>query len=175
MMRAVNQEDMWKTLFQEQNEVLTFVADALSQPHASSPHILNKALTALEGSPFRDTFGQVCGIRAVVKAAIENNREPSNSGAEAESLGPERCGFSENSSLSVLPWPERAVYFLRKALRYSRRDTALLLGTSDDNIDRLLEFAEKRIALASRAASFPADVSVRSDRCIATGLRQALA
>jgi hypothetical protein len=37
----------------------------------------------------------------------------------------------------MLPWPERAVYLLREVLRYSRRDTALLLGMSDSNIDQL--------------------------------------
>jgi hypothetical protein len=73
----------------------------------------------------------------------------------------------------MLPWPERAVYFLREALRYSRRDTALLLGMSDANIDQLYLFAQKRICCSSNPsfAPFPDAVDlppeIRSGRCMA--------
>jgi DNA-directed RNA polymerase specialized sigma24 family protein len=46
----------------------------------------------------------------------------------------------------VLPWPERAVYFLRRVLHYSCQETALLLGMSHAQIDQFYKFAAKRIA-----------------------------
>jgi hypothetical protein len=52
-------------------------------------------------------------------------------------------------------WPERAVYFLREALRYSRRDTALLLGMSDANIDQLYLFGQKRVRYSSNPSFAP--------------------
>lgn len=45
------------------------------------------------------------------------------------------------------------MYFLREVLRYSRRNTALLLGMSDADIDQIYELARGRIG-QSRNTSF---------------------
>jgi hypothetical protein len=150
-----NQVDMWQTLFNEQRLALTVVAEMVLRCHVSPEQILSKALTALENSPLYENFGQVSATRAVVKAAIAHNREAANSSIESETLGPAKKEFPGTSHIGMLPWSERAVYFLRGVLGYSRRDTALLLGMSDANIDQLYKFAEKRIGCCN-------DISCRS-------------
>ena len=52
--------------------------------------------------------------------------------------------------IAVLPWPERAVYFLRGVLHYSCEETGLLLDLSEVQIDQLYKFAAKRIGYESK-------------------------
>jgi DNA-directed RNA polymerase specialized sigma24 family protein len=54
--------------------------------------------------------------------------------------------------IATLPWPERAVYFLRGVLHYSCEETGLLLDLSEVQIDQLYEFAAKRIGYESKTA-----------------------
>ena len=122
----------WRTLFDEQGAILAAVAEMLLRDRVLPWQILDQARAALEGSPFRDPFAQVSAIRAVAQAAIAHNRSSANSAIEAETLDPWRFPLIPN--VGMLPWPERAAYFLREVFRYSRQDTALLLGMSDANI-----------------------------------------
>jgi hypothetical protein len=149
----------WPTLFNEQRATLTTVAEMLLPNREASAQVLEQALTSLEGSPLRETFEKICAIRAVVKAAIAYKRKNANCASQTEAPVTPRHQFLRNPHLGMLPWPERAVYFLRVVLRYSRRDTALLLGMSDANIDQLHKFAERRIRYFSNASSQPPDVS----------------
>ena len=148
----------WPTLFNEQRATLTTVAEMLVPSRSASGQVLEQALMSLEGSPLRQTFGQICATRAVVKAAIAYKRKNADS-SEAEAPATPRHQFRHIPHVGMLPWPERAVYLLREVLRYSRRDTALLLGMSDANIDQLHKFAERRIRYFSNASSQPPDVS----------------
>jgi hypothetical protein len=50
----------------------------------------------------------------------------------------------------TLPWPERAVYFLRGILHYSCEETGLLLNLSDVKIDQLYKFAAKSIGTKAK-------------------------
>jgi hypothetical protein len=149
----------WPSLFNEQGATLTAVAEMLLPSRAASGQVLEQALTSLEGSPFRETFGQICAIRAVVKAAIAYKLKSANCASEAEAPVTPKHQFGRIPHVGILPWPERAVYFLREVLRYSRRDTALLLGMSDGNIDQLHKFAERRIRYLNNASSQLPDVS----------------
>jgi hypothetical protein len=149
----------WPTLFNEQRATLTTVAEMLLPNRVASAQVLEQALTSLEGSPLRETFGKICAIRAVVKAAIAYKLKNANCASQAEAPVTPRHQFRRIPHLGMLPWPERAVYSLRVVLRYSRRDTALLLGMSDANIDQLHKFAERRIRYFSNASSQPPDVS----------------
>jgi hypothetical protein len=54
------------------------------------------------------------------------------------------------SQIAMLPWPERAVYFLRGILHYSCEETGLLLDLSDVQIDQLYKFAAKLSATKAR-------------------------
>jgi hypothetical protein len=154
----------WRTVFDEQEATLTVVAEMLVPCRISPRKILDQALTALEGSPLRDAFGQISAIRAVVKAAIAYRLKASNSASEAEALLPQNYQFPRIPHIGMLPWPERAAYFLREVLGYSRRDTALLLSISDAKIDQLHKFAEKRIRYFSGASSPLPDASGSSQR-----------
>jgi hypothetical protein len=131
----------WAALFNEQRATLTAVVEMLLPSRVAPGQVLEQALTSLEGSPLRDTFGQICAIRAVVKAAIAYKLKGANCESEAEATFTTNHQFPRIQHVGMLPWPERAVYFLREVLRFSRRDTALLLGMSDANIAQLHKFA----------------------------------
>jgi hypothetical protein len=167
----------WRTLLEAQGATLTAVAEILSATRVSAEQILEEAIAALEGSPLHGELGQNSAIRAVVKASISYHRKTAGSAIKAEAYDDApKYRFPGIPPIGMLPWPERAVYFLREALRYSRRDTALLLGMSDANIDQLYIFAEKRIRYAGEAAaSLLPDASelsreVESNRARAAGL-----
>ena len=162
MTRAQHQakpSETWAALFNDQRAMLTTVAEMLLPSHVASGQVLEQALASLEGSPLRVSFGQICAIRAVVKAAIAYKLKNANCASEAEAPATLKRQLPRIPHVGMLPWPERAVYLLREVLRYSRRDTALLLGMSDANIDQLHKFAERRIRYFSNASSQLPDVS----------------
>ena len=136
--------ETWRTLFDENHSDLTIAAEMLLRCDSSPETIINKALAALEDSPYEDDSHDHA-IRAVVEAAIAHNRHTSNSLIKAEAPGPVKRGFPGSSQIGMLPWPERAVYFLHGVLHYSGHDTALLLGMSVAQIDQLYRYAAKRI------------------------------
>lgn len=166
----------WGALFQEQGETLSAIAEILSATRVSPEQILQEAIAALEGSPLHCDFGRTSAIRAVVKASISFHRRTADSAVKIVESDAPKYDFPGIPPVGLLPWPERAVFFLRAALRYSRRDTALLLGMSDANIDQLYTFAERRIRYAGAGcvSLFPdaSEISqeVKSDRATAAGL-----
>jgi hypothetical protein len=147
MTRETNREGMWTSLFEEQHSRLSEVAEVLLYRNVSPEHILEKALGDLESRPFPTAFGLVSATRAVVKATIAYNHSDTDSRVGVASSGQIINVHSGPLLLEALPWAERAVYFLRDVLRYSRRDTALLLGMSDDEVDQLNRFASKRLGV----------------------------
>jgi DNA-directed RNA polymerase specialized sigma24 family protein len=144
---STEQEEMWITFFDDNHADLAIVAETLLRCHLSPEIILRKALTGLEGSPREVTFGQA--IRAVVETTIEYNRETANSPLQAKAPSPAKLRVPEMSQIARLPWPERAVYFLRGVLHYSCEETGLLLNLSEVQIDQLYKFAAKRIGYES--------------------------
>ena len=67
---------------------------------------------------------------------------------------------SPRSDVEVAPHPaaeipeqERLVYFMRDILEYSTRDTSLLIGVTDAQVEKLLAFARKRIDLTEGPSS----------------------
>jgi len=141
----------------------------------SPEQILRTALTELEGRPFDEFFGCVSALRAVVKAAIAHNYtlidaetafSPSVSVNDGDLVAP---------LLEALPWPERSVYFLSALLHYSRRDTALLLGISDANVDQLISFAEKRIKSPVDAFALLQSPHSSPTRAVGAGRSKAMA
>ena len=124
--------------------------------------IITKALAAVEDSPYEDDFGHDHAIRAVVEAAIAHNRHSASSSIKVEASGSVKRAFPGSSQIGMLPWPERAVYFLRDVLHYSSHDTVLLLGMSDTHIDQLYRFAAKLHRLLENLA-FRGDKSQLAD------------
>lgn len=52
-----------------------------------------------------------------------------------------------------IPQQERLVYFMRDILEYSTRDTSLLLGKTDSQVESLLSIARKRIDMTEGPSS----------------------
>ena len=128
MTRETNKEGMWLSLFEVQHSRLSEIAEMLLYRSVSPEQILEEALAELEGRPFYTAFGLVSATRADVKAAIAYNQRDAGSRVGLASSEPVINVHTGPLPLEALPWAERAVYFLRDILRYSRRDTALLLG-----------------------------------------------
>ena len=110
--------------------------------------ILRKALSDLENSPCEVTFEQA--IHAVIDIAIEYDRETANSQLQPKTPHLVKLRVPGISQIATLPWPERAVYFLRGILHYSREEIGLLLNMNDVQIDQFYKFAAKRIGYGSK-------------------------
>jgi hypothetical protein len=136
--------ERWRQFFSEQHTVLAFAARTILR-QGQTESVLSQALETLEGSMPSENYWHAFAMRTVVKAAISRNLENSFSDKVVDISSYESREDFEALQMAGLPWAERAVYFLRKVLRYSRRDTALLMRMSDANVDQLLMFAEKRI------------------------------
>jgi hypothetical protein len=145
---STEQEEMWRTLFDDNHADLVLVAETLLRCPLSPERVLRKALSNLEGSPYEVTFGQA--IHAVVDRAIEYNREKANSPLQATAAPPVKLRVSGMLQIAMLPWPERAVYFLRGVLHYSCEETGLLLDLNEVQIDQLYKFAAKRFGYESK-------------------------
>ena len=142
------QEEMWRTFFDDNHADLVIVAETLLRSHLSPERVLRKALSDLESSPCEVTFGQA--IHAVIDTVIECNRETANSPLQATTPPPVKLRVPGMSQIATLPWPERAVYFLRGILHYSCEETGFLLSLSAIQIDQLYKFAAKRIGYESK-------------------------
>ena len=176
MTRKTNCEDLWQELFRERHVSLTAIAEALLYRRISTDQILNNALSTLLGHPFDEVFGPVSALRAVVKAVIAHTDEASKSQVNFASPVSIETGNLETLPIEASPWPERAVHILRKVLHYSRRDTALLLGLSDANVDQLYNIAEKRsISSLAKTPILPREVITNASRQTPTARSMAIA
>jgi hypothetical protein len=144
------QQEMWRTFFDDNHADLVLVAETLLRYPQSPERVLRKALSNLEGSPCEVTFGQA--ILAVIDTAIEYNRETANSPLQPTTPPPVKLRVPGMLQIAMLPWHERAVYFLRGVLHYSCQETGRLLDLSDVQIDQLYKFAAKRIGYESKTA-----------------------
>jgi hypothetical protein len=142
------QEEMWRTFFDDNHADLVIVAETLLRCDLSPERVLRKALSGLESSPCEVTFEQA--IQAVIDTAIECNRESHDSPFQARTSLPVKLRVPGMSQVATLPWPERAVYFLCGVLHYSCEETGLLLDLSDVQIGQLYKFAAKRIGYKSK-------------------------
>ena len=147
---STEQEEMWRTFFDDNHADLVLAAETLLRYPLSPERILRKALSNLEGSPCEVTFGHA--IRAVIDTAIEYNRETANSPLQPTTPPPAKLKIPGMLQIAMLPWHERAVYFLRGVLHYSCEETGLLLDLNDVQIDQLYKFAAKRIGYESKTA-----------------------
>ena len=147
---STEQEETWRTFFDDNHADLVIVAETLLRCHLSPERILRKALSGLESSPCEVSFEQA--IHAVLDAAMEYNRETAKSPFQTKTPPPVKLRVPGMSQIAMLPWPERAVYFLRGILHYSCEETGLLLDLSDVQIDQLYKFAAKRIGYESKTA-----------------------
>jgi DNA-directed RNA polymerase specialized sigma24 family protein len=145
---GTEQEEMWRTFFDDNHADLVIVAETLLRCPLSPERVLRKALSGLESSPCEVAFEQA--IQAVIDTAVEYNRETANSPFQAKTPPPVKLRVPGMSQIAMLPWPERAVYFLRGILHYSCQEISLILDLSDVQIDQLYKFAARRIGYESK-------------------------
>ena len=148
---STKQEEIWRTFFDDNHADLVIVAETLLRCQLSPDRVLRKALSGLESSPCEVSFEQA--IQAVIDTAIGCNRETTNLPFQAKTPPPVKLRVPGMSQIAMLPWPERAVYFLREILHYSCEETSLLLDLSDVQIDQLYKFAGKRIGYENKTTS----------------------
>jgi hypothetical protein len=75
--------------------------------------------------------------REVSEAAISHNQASVGIQVERSNCGNQIRWYLGPLPQGALPWPERAVYFMREVLGYSHHETAVLLGLSDREVDHL--------------------------------------
>ena len=157
MKDASNNETKWRDLFEKEHAILEEAAFMVLYRQEDPKEILYSAINQLKNRPFHEVFGRVCALREVIKAAIARNEGCFEQDFE------QRAGFALHRRhsgplpLEALPWAERAVYFLHEVQHYARRDTALLLGMSDGEVDQLKKCARRRMG-------YPEDPSEREFR-----------
>jgi len=102
--------------------------------------ILGKVEAEVRGRSVPNEFKLRFLTRALVRRAIQHLRECTQ-GTESS------CSLAQDSPkcAATLTAQERVVYFLRDILEYPTRDTSLLIGITDAQVEKLLSFARKRI------------------------------
>lgn len=93
-----------------------------------------------------DEFKHRFLMRTLVRSVIQHLRECTNQRSGSDSL-------AQGNSVDDAPAQERLVYFMRDILAYSTRDTSLLIGMTDAQVERLLSFARRRIDMTEGASS----------------------
>ena len=151
-----NHETKWRDLFEKEHAILEEAAFMVLYRQEDPKEILHSAINQLKSRPFHEVFGPVCALREVIKAAIARNADPFEQNLEQRAFALQRR-HSGPLPLEALPWAERAVYFLREVQHYALRDTALLLGMSDGEVDQLKKSARRRMG-------YPKDPSERELR-----------
>ena len=106
---TTEQEEMWRTFFDDNHADLVIVAEMLLCCHLPSERILRKALLGLESSPCEVTFEQA--IRAVIDTAIEYNRETANSPLQAKASPLVKLRVPGISQIASLPGPNGQCIF----------------------------------------------------------------
>jgi hypothetical protein len=106
---SAEQEEMWKTFFDDNHADLVIVAEMLLRCDLSPERVLRKALSCLESSPCEVTFGQA--IHAVIDTAIEYNRETANSPLQVKTPPPVKLRVLECRKLLRFRGPnERCIF-----------------------------------------------------------------
>ena len=145
MKDASDHETKWRDLFEKQHVTLEEAAFMVLYRQEDPEEILSSAINQLKNRPFHDIFGPACALREVIKAGIARNEDSLEQEIEPQVGIALHRWHSGPLPLEALPWAERAVYFLHEVQHYARRDTALLLGMSDGEVDHLKKSAKKRM------------------------------
>jgi hypothetical protein len=87
-------------------------------------------------------------MRTLVRKVIEHLRECAHL-----SEGSQGYDLAVPDGAADIPVQERLVYFIRDILECSTRDTSLLIGITDAQVERLLSFARRRIDMTQGPCS----------------------
>ena len=83
-------------------------------------------------------------VRKVIKHLRDRTHQRESSPASAEDW---------SNSAESLPAQERLVYFMRDILEYCARDTSLMIGITDAQVEKLLSSASRRIDMTDGPSS----------------------
>jgi DNA-directed RNA polymerase specialized sigma24 family protein len=122
--------------------------------------ILAKVAAELKGATVPDNFRLRFMVRVMVRKTIDHLRECDDTSSRPLST-------ATDLSLKAIPARERLVYFLRDTLEYSKRDTSLLIGISDAQVDELLSLARERINMLEEPPCLEMQNANGHDRCSA--------
>lgn len=96
-------------------------------------------------------------VRTLVQHVIEHLRESTHQRDNSQS-----SANDPSNSAADTPVQERLVYFMRDVLKYSTRDTSLLIGITDTQVESLLSFARERIDMTEG----PSSMKVEAPGCV---------
>lgn len=141
-----------EAIFTAEHPRLLLAATALLACHECAVGLLKEVYEEFLNAYICRGFEYAFALRSIARRAIAHLQH-----LPGTSEGVLQCNHSDRVHekefhLKSLPWPERAAYFLREVLGYSRRDASLLIGMSDTNVDQFLSFGRRRIAVAEGAS-----------------------
>ncbi len=136
----------WDEALALYREQLGFYLDYLA-PCACDHQILAKVETEVRERSVPDEFKLRFLTRALVRNVILHLHDC------AQSQQTSLRSAEDSSAAAYVPAQERLVYFMRDILEYSTRDTSLLIGITDAQVEKLLSFARKRIDMTEGPSS----------------------
>lgn len=128
----------WDEALALHREQLGFYLNYLVPCHCDH-QILAKVESEARERSVPDDFKLRFLSRTLIRNAIQHLRE-----CASEREASPRSTDSQ-TSVPSLPPQERLVYFMRDMLEYCTRDTSLLIGITDAQVEQLLSIARKRI------------------------------
>ncbi len=102
--------------------------------------LLAKVEAEVKDRSVPDAFKYRFMVRVLVRHVIEHVQDRTQV-MESAHIHSSVCA----GSAGHFPAWERLVYFMRDILGYSKRETSLLIGTTDADVEKLLSLARKRI------------------------------
>lgn len=136
----------WDSALALHREQLRFYLDYLLQCECGQ-EILASVETEVRERFVPDDFKLRFLVRSLVRNVIQHLRECAH---ERNCL---HRPAGDSNPLAETPAQERLVYFMRDILEYSTRDTSLLIGITDAQVEDLLKFARKRIDMKEGPSS----------------------
>lgn len=137
----------WQSLADSDKDQLRKTAAVLVGCCGCAESLLDRLRGETQTAHIPPEFAICFATRIAVRLAISHYRLGGCSCRTAPSDG--------TLPLAFLPWAERTAFVLRAVLRYSRRDTALLMEMTDAQVDRLVTMAQRRgVQLHARVEAY---------------------
>jgi hypothetical protein len=125
---------------------LEFYLDYLV-PCECDHQILAKVEAEVRGRSVEDEFKLRFLTRTLIRHVIQHLCECTSQRNASHSP-------ARRNAVIETPEQERLVYFMRDILEYSTRDTSLLIGMTDAQVEKLLSFARRRIDMTEGPSAF---------------------
>lgn len=135
----------WHEAFGLHQELLRFYLSYLLECDCAE-EVLRQIEVDIGNAAVPDAFKLCFMLRSMARNAVQHIRECSQMTRGSDVP-------LDDSVKSAPPAQERIVYFLRDILEYSTRNTSLLIGISDGQVEKVLSFARKRIDMIEGPSS----------------------